>query len=205
MDVVAQWALTNLVTYGVPMLVFIAFIGSLGIPFPITMVIVAAGAFARSGLLDWRLALLACVIGAMVADHSEYLLGRLAQPWLKQRFSKSIAWQQAQNTLERQGAWAILLTRFWLTPLAPAVNVIAGSRYPYWRFLLLDLVGQMVWAGLYGGLGYLFATEWQQLSQTAGLFSTASMALFLLALAAIYLARRRPAIQTASEWRDVSS
>ena len=55
MDAIAQWALTSLSTYGLPMLLFIAFIGSLGIPFPITMVIVAAGAFARAGLLDWRL------------------------------------------------------------------------------------------------------------------------------------------------------
>lgn len=192
MDAIAQWALSNLATYGIPMLVLIAFIGSLGIPFPITMVIVAAGAFARAGLLDWRLALAACVVGATLADHSEYLLGRLARPWMERRFAKGTAWVRAEATLGRQGAWAILLTRFWLTPLAPAVNVIAGSRYPYWRFLFLDVLGQFVWAGLYGGLGYWFAEEWQELSHAAGLFSAASMAFFIM-LAVVSLTRRRPA------------
>ncbi len=200
MDAIAQWALTGLSTYGIPMLVFIAFIGSLGIPFPITMVVVAAGAFARAGLLDWRLALAACVVGAMLADHSEYVLGRLAQPWIKRRLPGGAAWGQAEATLQRQGAWAILLTRFWLTPLAPAVNVIAGSRYPYRRFLLLDVLGQLVWASLYGGLGYLFAEEWQQLSHAAGLFSAASMAFFFVMLAGVYLTRRRPA---SSQRKDV--
>ncbi len=193
MDAIAQWALESLSTYGIPMLAFIAFIGSLGIPFPITMVIVAAGAFARAGLLDWRVALAACVAGASLADHSEYLLGRWAWPWIERRFAGSAALSQADATLHRQGAWAILLTRFWLTPLAPAVNVIAGSRYPYRHFLPLVVSGQLVWALLYGGLGYLFAEEWHQLSQAAGLFSAASMAFFFVALAVVVVTRRRPA------------
>ena len=200
MDAIAQWALTSLSTYGLPMLLFIAFIGSLGIPFPITMVIVAAGAFARAGLLDWRLALAACVVGASLADHSEYLLGRLAQPWIRRRFAGGAAWGQAEATLQRQGAWAILLTRFWLTPLAPAVNVIAGGRFPYGRFLLLDVLGQLVWAILYGGLGYMFAEEWQQLSHAASLFSAASMAFFCVTLVVVYLTRRRP---TSAQRKDV--
>jgi membrane protein DedA with SNARE-associated domain len=52
------------------------------LPFPITLVIVAARAFTRQGLLDWRLALLACLVRAALADHSEYLLGYLfAAQW----------------------------------------------------------------------------------------------------------------------------
>lgn len=190
MEAVTQWALISLTTYGVPMLIFIAFIGSLGIPFPITLVIVAAGAFARTGALDWRLALLACVVGAALADHSEYLLGRLAQPWLQRRYNDSAAWQKAQSIINRQGVWAILLTRFWLTPLAPAVNVIAGSRYPLVRFLFLDLLGQLIWVLLYGGLGFFFAAEWEAMSRAASLFSAASIALCFVALAVIFLARR---------------
>jgi membrane protein DedA with SNARE-associated domain len=191
MNTLTDWTLNNLAVYGPLTLVFIAYIGSLGIPFPITMVIVAAGAFCRTGLFDWRLAMLACLLGAALADHSEYLVGRIAQPWLKQRFGKQGAWLQAQNTINRQGGWAILLTRFWLTPLAPAVNVIAGSRYPFLRFLLLDVIGQFFWVLLYGGLGYLFAAQWEWVSQTLSAFSGLSMAVFVLAFGAYFLAQRR--------------
>ena len=191
MDTLTAWALNNLAAYGAPALLFTAFIGSLGIPFPITLVIVAAGALVRAGALDARLAFLACVLGAAVADHSEYLVGRLAQPWLKQRFGRQAAWQQAQTTINRQGAWAILLTRFWLMPLAPAVNVLAGSRYPFAAFLALDLLGQLIWVLLYGGLGYLFATQWEWLSQAAGVFSALSLVLFGLGVAGYILVQRR--------------
>lgn len=191
MNTLNDWTLTALATYGPLALVFISYIGSLGIPFPITMVIVAAGAFSRAGLLDWRLAMLACLVGAALADHSEYLLGRLAQPWLKQRFGQHNAWQQAQAIINRQGGWAILLTRFWLTPLAPAVNVIAGSRYPFMQFLWFDALGQFFWVLLYGGLGYLFAAQWEGVSRALSAFSGVSLVLVFVALGASFLAHRR--------------
>lgn len=191
MNTFSAWTLTNLAAYGPLTLVFVAYFGSLGIPFPITVVIVAAGAFSRTGLLDWRLALLACLLGATLADNSEYLLGRLAQPWLKRRFGRHPAWQQAQTIIQRQGGWAILLTRFWLTPLAPAVNVIAGSRYPFGQFLWFDLVGQFFWVLLYGGLGYLFAAQWEWVSQGLSLFSGLSLFGLILAFGIYLLTQRR--------------
>jgi membrane protein DedA with SNARE-associated domain len=155
------------------------------------MVIVAAGAFSRTGLLDWRLAMLACLVGAALADNSEYLLGRIAQGWLKQRFGRKNIWRQAQATINNQGSWAILLTRFWLTPLAPAINVIAGSRYPFAQFLFFDLVGQFFWVLLYGGLGYLFAAQWEAVSQALSTFSGLSFGLFLLVFGIYFLTQRR--------------
>ena len=190
MDTLTELTLTNLVTYGAPILIFVSYFGSLGIPFPITMVIVAAGAFSRMGLLDWRLAMLSCLVGAALADNSEYLLGRIAQPWLKRRFGKKAIWHQAQSTINQQGGWAILLTRFWLTPLAPAVNVIAGSRYPFAQFFLFDLVGQFFWVLLYGGLGYLFAGQWEWVSQALSAFSGLSVVMFFLAVAIYFLIQR---------------
>jgi membrane-associated protein len=191
MNTLTEWTLTYLVAYGVPILIFISYFGSLGIPFPITMVIVAAGAFSRMGLLDWRLAMLACLLGAALADNSEYLLGRIAQPWLKRRFGQKNIWRQAQTTINRQGGWAILLTRFWLMPLAPAVNVIAGSRYPFVQFLFFDLVGQFFWVLLYGGLGYLFAAQWEWVSHALSAFSGLSVVAFFLAVAIYFLMQRR--------------
>jgi membrane protein DedA with SNARE-associated domain len=190
LSVLTDWALVSLSAYGPLALVFIAYIGSLGIPFPITVVIAAAGALSRAGLLDWQTGLLACLAGAALADTSEYLLGRLAQPWLRRRFEQRIAWVKAQETLNRQGGWAVLLTRFWLTPLAPAVNVLAGGRYPFARFVLFDLSGQLLWVLLYGGLGYLFAAQWEQASQLLSTFSALSVGLVLLALGAWFLLQR---------------
>ena len=190
MDALTTWLVDNITVYGPLLLVFISYVGSLGIPFPITMVIVAAGAFSRTGMIDWRLAMLACLVGAALADSSEYLLGRIAHPWLKRRLEGKGTWQQAQFVINHQGGWAILLTRFWLTPLAPAVNVMAGSRYSYPQFLLLDVVGQCCWVLLYGGMGYLFASRWEVVSQRLSTFNGISVALFFL-IAGVYFVMLR--------------
>ncbi len=181
----SDWVLTNLVTYGPPILFLTAYLGSLGIPFPISLVVIAAGAFTRQGILDWRFSILACLAGAVLADNSEYLLGRLAERWLLRRFGEGAVWQQALKTFNRQGGWAIMLTRFWLTPLAPAINIIAGGRYPYERFLFFDVTGEFLWVLLYGGLGYLFAGEWELASQFVSDFSGFSVGLVIL-VAGVY-------------------
>ncbi len=191
MDALTNWALTNVSLYGASILIFIAFIGSLGIPFPITMVIVAAGALTRTGLLDWRLAVIACLIGATMADNGEFLLGRFAQAWLKKKFGEKSIWQQAQLIINKQGVWAILLTRFWLTPLAPAVNVIAANRYPFLKFLVIDVIGQFFWVLIYGGLGYLFAAQWQWVSKLLGAFSWISVVVVLLIYVIYFILQRR--------------
>ena len=188
-----EWVLPNLVIYGAPLLLLLTYIGSLGIPFPVTLVVMAAGALAHEGILDWWVAVLACMAGAALADHSLFALGYWINPRLERRFAHNLVWQQALTAIQRQGGWAILLTRFWLTSLAPAVNLIAGSRYPYRRFLLLDLTGELLWVLAYGGLGYLFARQWQTLSHAVSGFSALSGALALLAAAIYLIARRKKA------------
>jgi membrane-associated protein len=180
MNDLAQWTISNMAVYGLPILLLVSYVGSLGIPFPITLVIVAAGAITRQGLIDWKLAVLACMVGAALADQSEFLLGRMGNHWLERRLGGKAAWQKAQLTFKRQGGWAILLTRFWFTPLAPAINVIAGSKYPYTRFLLFDVLGQLLWVLLYGGLGYLFYSQWLLVSQAVSGFSAISAGLLVL-------------------------
>ncbi len=187
----AETILTYLVTYGTPILFAPAYFGSLGIPFPITLVIIAAGAFTRQGILDWRLAIPACLAGAVLADNTEYLLGRYAGRWIERRCGQGMIWHSALATFNRQGGWAILLTRFWLTNLAPFVNLIAGTRYPYRRFLIFDATGELLWVLIYGGLGYIFGSQWELISQFASDFTGLSLGLVILAAGIYFLVRRR--------------
>ncbi len=191
MSGLSETALTYLVTYGAPILFLTAYLGSLGIPFPITLVIIAAGAFTRQGILDWRLAIPACLAGAVLADNSEFLLGRLAGHRFERRFGQSIIWQGALSTFNKQGGWAILLTRFWLTNLAPVINLVAGTRYPYQRFLFFDVTGELLWVLLYGGLGYLVGSAWELASQFVSDFTGFSLGLVLLSGGIYFLVQRR--------------
>ena len=94
MSGLSTWALSALLTYGVPILFLIAYGGSLGIPFPVSLCVIAAGAVARQGVIDWRLAFLACTVGAVLADSSEYALGMWAAGWFERRFGKGAVWKK---------------------------------------------------------------------------------------------------------------
>ena len=88
-------------------------------------------------------------------------------------------------------------------PLAPAVNVLAGARYPLLRFAVYDLLGQAVWVLVYGGLGYVFAAEWQALSQAAGVFSVISLITFGVGVVVYVMARRTLAARRPGEGKVV--
>jgi membrane protein DedA with SNARE-associated domain len=158
----------------------------LGIPFPVSLIVIAAGAFARQGVIDWRLGFLACTVGSVLADSSEYALGWWAAVWLERRFGQRGLWKTAQANFDRQGGWAILLTRFWLITLAPVVNLIAADRFTYARFFLYDFCGEFIWVLIYGGLGYLFADEWPLISQVISDFTGLSIGVVALGVG-IYL------------------
>jgi membrane-associated protein len=194
MNELYELVLTNLVAHGPPVLFAAAYLGSLGIPFPISLIVVAGGAFVQQGILDWRLALVACLAGSVLADNSEYLLGHLAVRWLEVRFGQRAIWQQSLATFNRQGGLAILLTRVWLSTFAPVVNLIAGGRYPYRRFLFFDVTGEFLWILLYGGLGYLFGGEWELISPVLNNFTGLSIGLVALAVGVyLFLRYRRKA------------
>ena len=58
------------------------------------------------------------VAAAVAGDMGCYLAGRLMGQRLPLSWRSGPVWQRAADTFARQGAWAVLLTRFLLTPLA---------------------------------------------------------------------------------------
>jgi membrane protein DedA with SNARE-associated domain len=142
------------------------FLGALGLPIPTTLLVVAAGAFSRSGLIDGNAALGSGLLGAALGDNAGYALGHLGGGWVQRRFGRSATWRKAQASFARRGALAVYLTRFLITPLAIPTNLIAGSsRYQFRQFLTYDIAGEFTWLLLFGGLGYVFGDQWPLVSQ----------------------------------------
>jgi len=70
------------------------------------------------------------------------------------------------------------------------VNLIAGtSNFRYRRFIVYDLLGESIWIFGYGGLGYLFGTQWEVISDLLSNLSGLALGLLLLG-AGIWLAIR---------------
>lgn len=172
--------LTALINHGQLLLGTVLFLAALGVPLPATMLLLAAGAFARQGVIDPVSAALTGALAAVAGDLASYALGRGMGTRLPLRWREGEAWQSASRLFNRWGAWAVLVTRFLLTPLALPVNLLAGgTRYPWPRFLLPVVAGEVAWVVMFGGLGYAFAQSWERLSawadDSAGLLMGAAL------------------------------
>ncbi len=183
-DQLLEW----LTTYGLLALAPVLAAAAVGLPLPASLLLLAAGAFAGGGQLSLPLLLVGGVVAACLGDNLGYLLGarggvEVAGRWGPRLGLGPDALRQAEASLERWGGVAIILTRFLITPLGPVVNIVSGTaRYPYRRFLLYDLIGELIWVVLYLGLGYLFGANWELL---VDLLSNATQALTLLVVVGI--------------------
>jgi membrane protein DedA with SNARE-associated domain len=192
---VSDLALAALITYGPLALALTLLLGATGVPFPGAILLMAAGAFARQSFIDWRFAWAAAILGVVLGDTVAYGIGRMGGVWAERRLARMGVWQKATDEFSRRGGWAIFLTRFLITPLGVAVSLIAGiSAYPFQRFVLIDLSGELLWVSIYGGIGFALGSQWQAASQFVSDFSGLILGVVLLivgiALAFRFLWRR---------------
>ena len=162
----SEFLLTQVINYGTPLVGLILFLGALGLPIGASVVVIAAGAFSQQGILNWPTTALIGLIGALLGDTLSFGMGHYAKDWVQRRFGKSPAWRNARASFQQSAGAAIFLTRFLITALAIPTNLIAGgSGYKYSRFMAYDIAGEIMWIGLYGGLGYLFGSQWELVSE----------------------------------------
>jgi membrane-associated protein len=160
--------LNGMTTYG-PLVLGLAMLpGAVGVPMPVGALLVAAGAFARQGIMDWQTAFLFAWLGAVVSDALSYTLGRYTVPWARGRLSERYVavWHRAEELFRKRAGWAVFATSWLIRGLAIPTNLIAGSsRYPFRRFVAWNAAGKLVWILLYAGLGYVFASQWPLVSE----------------------------------------
>jgi membrane-associated protein len=120
--------------------------------------IISAAAFARAGDGTLAVVLLAAIPGLMKFDVLYWWAGRLwgerfimALPGSR-RLAKHMARVQRAG---RKFTWPAVVVSYFLPIPSAIIYVIAGwSRMRLVTFLILDLIGALLWAGLLAGLGY---------------------------------------------------
>jgi membrane protein DedA with SNARE-associated domain len=170
---VTDQLLAALSQYGLPVLFGVIVIAAAGIPLPISMMLVAAGSFVELGEMKlWQVIVVASA-GAVIGDQIGYALGRWGGHRLVARIrrrgngSNKIA--HAQAFAKRWGAAGIFLTRWLITPLGPWLNLTSGmAGYPWIRFFVWDVLGEVLWVVLYVLLGMLFSDRVQALAEILG-------------------------------------
>lgn len=165
--------LSALVLYGLPVLFGVTLVAAIGAPLPASLLLVAAGAFAQDGQLDYWSVVGVTTLAAVLGDHVGYGLGRWGgRPWLE-RNSRWLGGadriQQAEAVAARYGGIGVFLSRWLITAVGPLLNLTSGITHMDWlRFFVFDLAGELLWVLIYTFIGLLFSTQVQTMSQLLG-------------------------------------
>ncbi len=185
-----QQLLNALVDYGVIALIPILVLGAIGVPFPGSLLLVAAGAFTTGGITALIPLFISALLSTIVGNIAGYWLGKRGGTAVLDRWGPRLRIDQetiarSERLFHRHGGISVALSRFPFTPLSSVINVLAGTAGYAWRpFLLSNLLGVSIWAAVYLGLGYIFAASWDQIAEMAG----GATQILTLGLISIFLA-----------------
>jgi membrane-associated protein len=194
----SDFLLTQVINYGAPILGTIVFISALGLPIPATLIVIAAGAFSREGFFPWHTTGLIALTCVVLGDLIGYAVGHYARGPVLRRLGRSEQWAKAESYFQRWGGMSIFLTRFLITGIATPVNVIAGmGNISFRTFLLYDVSGEAIWVFGYGGLGYLFGSQWEVVSEFISNFGGLILGLLMLGVGTWLWNRRLRNIENA--------
>jgi membrane-associated protein len=196
MSTILPFLINWLQEFGYPALWLVIFVASVGVPLPISLVLLAAGAFAALGDFNLLLLIFIATSASVCGDNVGYFIGRRwgtkALDWLGQsRMLRVVSPQTVTRSREYfklRGGWAIFLSRFLFSGLGGVINLLAGADpYPYRRFLLYDVIGELIGAVNALLLGYVFGASWEEIGDVLGAFSGLTLALLVVILIAALL------------------
>lgn len=162
--------------YGSAALFAVTFLSCLAVPLPASLMMLTAGAFAASGDLMLTTACLAAYGGALGGDQTGYLIGRSCagtiERWAAARRNRAFLLGRARASIDEWGGLGVFLSRWLVSPLGPYVNFAGGAGRMRWvRFSAWGAAGEVVWVGLYVGLGYAFAESLPAVAEFAADFN----------------------------------
>ena len=156
-QVISQYGVwTNLILF----LIVFAETGLVVTPFlPGDSLLFAAGTFAALGALDLRVLLVILMIAAIAGDTVNYWVGAWVGP---RAFSGRVRWlrkdylDRTHAFYEKHGGKTIIIARFVpiIRTFAPFVAGVGAMNYG--KFLLYNVVGAILWVGMFVLGGYFF-------------------------------------------------
>ncbi|GAC1673210.1 MAG: DedA family protein [Candidatus Dormibacteraceae bacterium] len=162
-----------LASYGyLAVFLFIA-IESTGIPFPGETMLITASIYAgHTHRLNIVLVIASSAAGAIVGDNLGYAVGRWGGYRLLRRYGRYIRLHEKRLKLGQylfllHGGKVVFFGRF-VSILRTYAAFLAGTnRMPWWRFLIFNAAGGIVWATLFGTGAYVLGTQIHNLTRTA--------------------------------------
>jgi membrane protein DedA with SNARE-associated domain len=180
-----------LVRHGAALLFAAVFVEQLGVPLPAAPWLLAAGALAATGKINWFVAITAATVGSVLADLIWFYLGRYGGKRVLNLLCRislepDSCVRRTQDIFTRYGMRGVIVAKFipGLSTLAPPLAGSSGVSAS--RFFFFDGLGSLLYAGCFILLGVLFSRQLEQVID--GLASLGSSALgVVVGLLALYI------------------
>ncbi|MEO7962784.1 MAG: bifunctional DedA family/phosphatase PAP2 family protein [Gemmatimonadaceae bacterium] len=186
---------TLLSSYGYVVVFLIVGLESLGVPLPGETVLVTASAFAARGHLSIVGVVIAAIAGAVLGDNGGYWIGRKGGIALVHRYGRFLhlddeKLERVRSFFDTHGAKTVFIGRFIAVLRTWAAFFAGAGRMPYNAFMMYNALGGIVWAIIFGSLGFVFGRNLKVLEHYLGRASLVLALLAALVVALILLWRR---------------
>ena len=190
--------MTHLIAhYGLYILFAIVCLESAGAWLPGETALIAAAVYASDGHLSIVGVIVVAAVAAIIGDNIGYWLGReggrrlLYRYAVVGRFADRVL-PPAERFFRKHGGKAVFLARFFGGVRVTGAWMAGISRMEWWRFLVWNALGGIVWATGVGLLAYYVGKAAADTIARYGVYAGIALAiLVVLAIAALHVWRRR--------------
>jgi membrane protein DedA with SNARE-associated domain/rhodanese-related sulfurtransferase len=166
----------------------------IGFPVPAYPTLIVAGASLAVSPASTTAVLIAGVIAALIADTFWYVTGRrygmrVLRTLCRVSLSPDSCVTQTESIFARFGPASMIFAKF-IPGFASVATAMAGAvRLRYWKFILFDAIGALLWVGLAVLLGHIFRDAIVDILETLTSLGKYGLGLVLFALVAYVLSR----------------
>jgi membrane protein DedA with SNARE-associated domain len=159
------------------LIILFALIGmeSAGVPLPGETALIAAGVLAAQGHYSIEAVIVVAALAAILGDNAGYWIGRKGgrallrrTPIVRNAFERALP--PSERFFRRHGAKTVFFGRFIAFLRITAAWLAGISQMRWWRFLLWNALGGIVWAVLVGVVAYKFGEAAAEAINKYGLY-----------------------------------
>src|SRR5438132_12740725 len=174
-------------SWALVLLFFAVGIESAGVPLPGETALVASGVLASQSKLNIVAVIVVAASAAILGDNGGYWIGRKGGRKLIERWSfvskpAQKVLPRAERIFARHGGKTVFFGRFIAVLRITAAWMAGISRMPWWRFLLFNAAGGILWATLVGLVAYYSGEAAASAIQTYGLYAAGAIAAATVAI-----------------------
>jgi len=194
-----EQVLAAVARYGFPALFTVVVVAAIGVPLPVTLLLIVTGSLAAQGAINIWWAIAVAAVGASAGDQIGYAIGRWDGKRLVTKLAtmlgKADGLQQLERNASKPGGAGIFFSRWLVTPLGPWINFASGiANYSWLRFTVWDFLGEALGAALYICLGLAFSDRVQAVAEVLGNLTWAIVGILIAGFLGwkLFWAQRQP-------------